>query len=92
MICSLFAILWSSELANKQCSGICQSMTNLCENVDQLLKKNKCYDVNDSKKTLANLLLNRLTPHNLKQELMGSLDVCKTHLVSTITRAKSLHI
>ena len=57
-------------------------MSNLSENVDQLLKRNKSYGINDGQKTLANLVLNRLTPHNLKQELMESLDVCKTHLVS----------
>ena len=85
MICSVFAVLFSSTFANSKCLGNCKIIGDLSENVDLLLKDKKCLELSESGNTLKSLVINRLTPHMSKDEFISKLDVCEKHLVRFIT-------
>ena len=86
MICSLCKLFWSSILAKKQCGGVLTKIGDLTQNIENLLMREKCLgDPNKLEtRTLAELLTNHLTPHSINLEVIGSIDVCKNHLVSNV--------
>ena len=82
MKCSLSKLFWTAPFAGTNCFGDSRTINSLTESVHYLLKSEKCFSKTDTIRTLGELLINRLTPFELKTENIGNLDVCKNHLVS----------
>ena len=71
-----------SAASASNCSGATIRFGSLTQNIDYLLKSFKCLSSNDKPRTMAMLLLNRLTPEQIPHDTVQSLDICKNHLVS----------
>ena len=82
MKCSLSKLFWKASFADTNCSGVSQALNTLNESAVNILKSKECFNKTDLGKTVADLVLNRLTPYDLRAEDIGSLEVCKSHLVS----------
>ena len=70
--------------ADTKCSGVSQAVNTLTESAVDILKIRDCFNKTDLEKTVADLVVNRLTPYDLRAEDLGSLEVCKSHLVSML--------
>ena len=81
MKCSLSKLFWTAPFTETKCFGACRIISSLSESVCYLLKNEKCSGKDDTTRTLGELVINRLTPFELKTESIGNLDVCKNHLV-----------
>ena len=81
MLCTLFKLLWQSPLSEIKCGGTCQKIANLSGSAVDVLKNQKCRSNNDHTQTFANVLINRITPHNIEPTVLGALEVCKSHEV-----------
>ena len=85
MLCTLSKLFWSSKLARTSCGGCVRNIGDLTENTSDLLKRQNCRDIHTNQSfSLAQLLINRLTPHNIDTEALSGIGVCRNHLVSIV--------